>query len=233
MESGNGSSGTASTAAKEEPQQQEGPGWGFLYQQRDYLAGATPPSNTNTIPTMDKAANFERDRALFRDLLNSADRPWQPADATTPGRTASQQHTHQPDNTGQATAAAEDQPTPTTEQQSQLPRAPTDVPAAHTNQPPTAHDNREPDPDHPPPVPHSHECEVTYYDLTHGCHSIHVTLLDSATSHSSSSSHSSGKLPHVIVAGDAGLLATAAPFPEGTTGTFAPMATNMWLLVLT
>ena len=187
MESGNGSSGTASTAAKEEPQQQEGPGWGFLYQQRDYLAGATPPSNTNTIPTMDKAANFERDRALFRDLLNSADRPWQPADATTPGRTASQEHTH----------------------------------------------HREPDPDHPPPVPHSHECEVTYYDLTHGCHSIHVTLLDSATSHSSSSSHSSGKLPHVIVAGDAGLLATAPPFPEGTTGTFAPMATNMWLLVLT
>ena len=215
-----------------DPQQQEGPGWGFLYQQRNYPAGAAPPFNTNAIPTGDKAANFERDRALFRDLLNNADRPWQPQDTTTPGRTAPQQHTHQQDNVEQTTATAADQPTPTTEPKPQPSRASADVPTAHANQHPPAHDNQEPDPDRPPPVPHSHECEVTYYDLTHGCHSIHVTLLDSATSRSSSS-HSRGKLPHIIITGDTGLLATAPPFPEGTTRTFAPMATNMWLLVLT
>ena len=44
-------------------------GWGYLYQQRDFPAGAAPPTPASTANPDNKEANFHRDRAMFRELL--------------------------------------------------------------------------------------------------------------------------------------------------------------------
>ena len=61
-----------------EPRDQGGPGWGFLYSQRNYPAGATPASQTASTAGAGGATDHEHDRALFRGILDQAGRPWQP-----------------------------------------------------------------------------------------------------------------------------------------------------------
>ena len=74
-----------------EPRDQDGPGWGYLYSQRDYPAGATPA--TQGQPARAKtAANHDRDRAMFRGI--ETDRPRDQGQPPTTTQEAAAVHQH-------------------------------------------------------------------------------------------------------------------------------------------
>ena len=82
-----------------EPRDQDGPGWGYLYSQRDYPAGATPA--TQGQPARAKtAANHDRDRAMFRGI--ETDRPRDQDQPPTTTQEAAAVHQSPPNTAPQA-----------------------------------------------------------------------------------------------------------------------------------
>ena len=160
-------------------------------QDGDFPAGAAPPTPAVPSTPGEKAANLERDRAIFRAILQQADRPWHHAG------------TQQPPTDNPAPQTTDDTSTrPTSETPAQATTA-HDPTTAPTTQP-----DDDAQADNPPPVPHSPDCDFTYCDLTHGCHSFHITLKDPDASRSSSSNHA---LPHVFVTGECGAIPRRQP----------------------